>query len=363
MYSIWIMLVITMSILHIYLKHHTAETANIISKKEKIDRTSAILNSISAIEFLNTTEATRRNLLSFEPPKLYADDPSSPRLAWLMTFPNSGTTYTMFLIQEVTETAVANIYGSAFYSKDENMIYKNTQDSFPVYQDRLSGPFLFSDHDVPKSPNSFVLTKTHCNGYCNECPPSRYITNRDTFFQGCRTGVKVRVTDKGPTLNGMRENGNIKTEYLRHDPNLIKKAVHLIRNPLDNIGARFHHVLKLDHTEHLKNTQNKFTFDFNGFHEYCHYLDSKFWDRDTEWYTKEQLELAKKIPCHAEFYKYVQWHNLAFSVTNDILGIPVLVIMYEHYHHHLGVTVDRLMKFLGLTKLNSPPKFDFNRCE
>lgn len=307
-------------------------------------------------------EPRRRKLVSFETPKINADDPTSPQLAWLMTFPNSGTTYTMSLIQQVTETTVANVYGSAFYSKDENVIYKNIFDSIPVYQDRLSGPFFFSNYDAPKSPNSFILTKTHCSGYCTDCAPSRYISGKVVFFQGCRTGAKIKVSDAPQKKNGVTPNDNVKVEYLRHDPTLIKRAVHIFRNPLDNIGARFHHMLKLGRTENLENIQDMFNFDFTGFHEYCHYLDSKFWDRDSEWYTKQQLELAKKIPCHAEFYKYIQWHNLAFSTTEDIMeDIPVLVVLYEHYHHHLGVTVDRLMRFLGLDKLNNPPKFDFNR--
>ena len=63
------------------------------------------------------------------------------------------------------------------------------------------------------------------------------------------------------------------------------------------------------------------------------------------------------------FFKYIQWHNKAFHATKEILGIPTIVIEFEHFQHHLDVTTARLLRFLQLPKIKEPPNFVFNRCK
>jgi len=291
-----------------------------------------------------------RNLLNRQ--SISVNDSNAPSLAWLMTFPDSGTTYTQKLIQQVTETTTANVYGTVYALKNGNSLIEQ-QSSIPVFNDRLSGPFKFSEYDLPKSP-SHLLTKTHCGGYCTDCPPHRYIVNKLNFYQHCRTGVKLTIDPK---------TGKKTKEQLWHDPSLVKKAVHLFRNPLDNVASRFRHVWKLGKTSEMEGVREKFSFDSEGFHAYCEYIDSKYADAFAEWNTEGVLELARKVPCHTEFFKYIQFHNLGFRVTREILEIPTLVINFEHFQHHLDVTVTRLLRFLELPRVNNPPDFTYNRCK
>jgi len=182
-----------------------------------------------------------------------------------------------------------------------------------------------------------------CAGYCYDCLPKQYIHEFGQFYKGCVSGS--RVTVKG---------GEVTNEIVAHDQSLVKKAVHIIRNPLDNVAARFHFVWKRGDTG--------LNFDTEGYHEWCSYLDDKYKEDYKSAYSQPLWELAQKVPCHAEFYKYVQWHNFSFEVTGkNTLNIPVLIIDYEHFHSHLESTIKRLLDFLELPNKHSPPEFIFNR--
>jgi hypothetical protein len=56
------------------------------------------------------------------------------------------------------------------------------------------------------------------------------------------------------------------------------------------------------------------------------------------------------IPCQAELYRYVQWHNLAFSMSRD-LALPTLVVHYDDYKDHLERTLRRISNFLQLPRV------------
>lgn len=62
------------------------------------------------------------------------------------------------------------------------------------------------------------------------------------------------------------------------------------------------------------------------------------------------------IPCQADFYRYIQWHNLAFTTTWD-LGIPTLVVHYESYTNNFNETKNDLLEFLEQDEVNDAPTF------
>jgi len=62
------------------------------------------------------------------------------------------------------------------------------------------------------------------------------------------------------------------------------------------------------------------------------------------------------IPCQADFYRYIQWHNMAFTSTWD-LGIPTLVVHYESYTTNLNETKDALLEFLEQDEVADAPPF------
>eukprot|EP00592_Proboscia_alata_P022032 CAMPEP_0194411442 /NCGR_PEP_ID=MMETSP0176-20130528/9619_1 /TAXON_ID=216777 /ORGANISM="Proboscia alata, Strain PI-D3" /LENGTH=181 /DNA_ID=CAMNT_0039213415 /DNA_START=45 /DNA_END=587 /DNA_ORIENTATION=- len=82
---------------------------------------------------------------------------SGPRVAWLMSFPNSGTSYTGSLIKAVSNRTTATNYGKEGLFSDE-------VGSIPLRSDSLSGPYKsISSNDMP---TTYVQTKTHCGGRC-----------------------------------------------------------------------------------------------------------------------------------------------------------------------------------------------------
>ena len=66
------------------------------------------------------------------------------------------------------------------------------------------------------------------------------------------------------------------------------------------------------------------------------------------------------VPCRAEFYRYVQWHNLAFTVTDD-LEVPSHVLHYEDYSTRFDDVTNDLIDFLELERKGDAPDFIVNK--
>lgn len=66
------------------------------------------------------------------------------------------------------------------------------------------------------------------------------------------------------------------------------------------------------------------------------------------------------VSCHAEFFRYVQWHNLAVESVQK-LEIPVIYIHYEDYTTNLQKETDRMLHFLNMTRVGTLPIFDSNK--
>ena len=121
----------------------------------------------------------------------------------LMSFPNSGTSYTISNTELVSQRTTASNYGIGLY----------THERLP------SGPFLHRDQmDLP---SSFLLTKTHCMGYCDDCHPRVFvIQSTQSFWEGCLSGEQM--------VNGNR------TKF-SYDGSLVTRAIHLFRSPFEYV--------------------------------------------------------------------------------------------------------------------------------
>mmetsp|Transcript_20605 Transcript_20605/g.27046 ORF Transcript_20605/g.27046 Transcript_20605/m.27046 type:complete len:105 (+) Transcript_20605:1-315(+) len=64
----------------------------------------------------------------------------------------------------------------------------------------------------------------------------------------------------------------------------------------------------------------------------------------------------QSVPCHGDFFRYVQWHNLAFVTTHDLI-VPTYVLHYENYEENFNQTVAGLLNFLQLDWENEAPEF------
>jgi hypothetical protein len=257
------------------------------------------------------------------------------QIAWLMSFPNSGTTYTNHLIQDYTKTTTATNYGQE---------QSTTETSIPVLPDAsLVGPFF--RYPTWNKPPKYILTKTHCGAELPEAP-----NTVEEFEQDCRSGKRI--------WNGTK----IKTTY---NDATVKRAVHLIRNPFDNIVARLHmkqHNWKSGDPSH-RDRLKVFNKTREGFRAYCINEDSKSalqdWNNPTMIFgadvAKEHnssglqvlVQHAKNTPCHAEFILYTRWHNFALKVLQRN-HIPALTLFYEDYASDWEETAQRLFDFLAL---------------
>lgn len=167
--------------------------------------------------------------------------------------------------------------------------------------------------------------------------------NAQSFTQSCLEGDHIIEGDEEVVYS--------------YSPNLVSRAVHVIRNPLDNIVSRFH----LTHDTFVKENQTNMTAKYTrtkaGFRSFCTYMGKSFHEEGMlhEFY-HDLFEEFYSIPCFNDFFRYIQWHNLAFTTTED-LRLPTMIIHYENYTTNFDQTEDALLDFLDLDKVHEPPLF------
>ena len=330
---------------------------------------------------------------------LNSENKGRGKIALIMSYPNSGTSYTSKLVRMATGYTTATNYG--FEALVDTTEYK----SVPVYTYSSDGPYWLhppiesiddtgtetgkntdsvekketKQNVLPVPPSSAsILTKTHCGIRCTHCPPYMYMENEETFYQRCLSGSR-----KVPDNNNKKKNNSgetttsrkYKKEYVTYSPNLINSTIHLIRNPFDNAISRFHHELK----EHTKNpTKYQYWIDRyprnkDGFRKWCNdeytmygrdeveYNWSEYFgkDDDDEKEEKDIVDYFEGVSCHAEMVRYALWHKLALS-TVDRLGVPVLYLYYEDYAVDLEGEANKLLNFLNLPRRRKGGRVDAN---
>lgn len=273
----------------------------------------------------------------FLPADAEEEDNEQLKAVWLMSFPNSGTSFTIHLTREASNTTTATNYGLEGEIKDKP--------SVPVFNSSLEGPFfeLIPDRTT-NLPPKYILTKTHCGGYCADCHPQNYIESTRSFQLMCQSGIRGRMTETGLT----------KDWKVTYDAKYVKKAIHILRNPLDNVVARFHLMHKRENAP--KSFTTKYAYNSTGFNLWCADQDKA---RDLRNFRLIDNKLADKldaVPCRQEFFMYLQWHNLAFE-TSRALGLPTLILYYEDYSNNFDLTEKRLLKFLELPSVGGVEPF------
>jgi len=260
---------------------------------------------------------------------------SWPRVAWLMSFPNSGTSYTGQFVKQASNTRTATNYG------EENLLNGK---SVPIFPDHPEGPFYVDPsssrvRNQLSNPPHYVLTKTHCAGYRTNSPPELYVERITSFARKCASTKYIADSKSGVVLTG---------RYQARD--MVDKAIHLYRNPFDNIVSRFHLELKRQST-HDPLTAG-LTKSRKGFRKFCKRMDERWieHERTSIVYTDELLSVMQNIPCHSDFVRYVEWHNQAHVTTSD-LQLETLLLHYETYAAPTyEATTQTLLDFLELTR-------------
>lgn len=301
----------------------TTRSTSIRTRGGLLQASTDVSNSESALTLASTSE----------------DEPQVPKVVWLMSFPNSGTSYTLHLTREASNTTTATNYALEGDIKD--------QPSVPIHDGATEGPFLQLTRElVTAVPSKYILTKTHCHAFCADCKPHNYLETPRSFEVSCRSGKRA-VLD---------EAGHLTKTKVTYDQSLVEKAVHMFRNPLDNVVARFH--LEYNTAKVKKGAIWTETHPNNqeGFVIWCKEMDKSSQLSKMRWIDPQLMSLLRNVPCHEEFFRYVQWHNLAFDVTRG-RGIPVHVIQYQQYSENFEDTLTDLLEFLELPRTGKVEPF------
>ena len=91
-----------------------------------------------------------------------------------------------------------------------------------------------------------------------------------------------------------------------YDLTLVKKVIHLIRNPIDNVVSNFHHQFKVKAESGENEWMSSYSNDIEGFRKWCKMLDDKWAKDERKYLPKETYSNFVGIPCHGLFNKYVQ---------------------------------------------------------
>ena len=259
-------------------------------------------------------------------------------IAWLMSFPNSGTSYTLKATRRASSISFATNYG------EETLEESPRGELSPlIYPSIPSGPF-WSCCETDECPyicpeEGFVLTKTHCAGF----GITKGLESKDTFLTGC-----LRYTTPNDELPRT------------YDIDLVKKAVHLIRDPFDNVVSRFHH-----ERNNRMSSMERGVYDnsHSGFRAFCRdKVDGIDLDLDEGRvaFPEEILSLLENVPCRMDFLRYIGWHNRAFQVSSDT-KIPTLVLHYESYASNWDDTMANLLDFIGMAKKEDTSSYHFKK--
>ena len=286
-----------------------------------------------------------RQQTKFHPSKNRSPEKSlGPEIALLISFPNSGTSFTLRHVRSVTRFGTATNYAK----ETKEVKVENYTGVIPTIQsgDCIDCPLpMPHDSDSPL-PEDFVLVKTHCLGFTSQnWNETGILTSKEAFLQGCVT----------PYLSVPSNNtaGRIKQiKSCPYAPSLVKRVVHIMRNPLDNIVSRFHL-----YQSNLFDAQKFGLSDLNvtaddalprsaeGFRKYCSFKDRELANsRDSAIFR----EFHSLVPCLSEFFLYIQWHNNAFHATSE--GVPTHFFYYEDFETNFTETSSSLLKFLHLKR-------------
>jgi len=302
-------------------------------------------------------------------------------IALLLSFPNSGTTYTLANSEYRTNISTATNYESEVLSPV----------LVPVNHD-ADAPFLFSPHRQREA--RFVLTKTHGIGYsyCDDCHHSQTVQDVEGFGEGCRRAdLNIRL----PALPDDTDHCYQTNRYFWYSTQHILKVVHLLRNPYDNVVARMHlgAQLRREEPERVRISSRHRNLDdsevetflrqFNDTNEgvlaWCRYADDLFHDESSMYkedgsfrgtpseahsvrnvsIPESTMSVLRRVPCHSEWFRYVQWHNLAVEMYKSQIRMvdDAHVVYYEDYTNNLDATSREISTFLEQPVLHEPLKF------
>lgn len=262
----------------------------------------------------------------------------TPSLVWMFGFPQSGAAYIFHLIHVITKTATATNFGHSVMDL-KGIVHVAKHDSYRVYG--TGGPALLSAN-ILDVPDKRILTWASADGACRNCHPRKYMYNYARFRELCWEGS---ILDNGQQV------------AVKYNPEYVKSAVHLFRDPFDNIVLRFwaerEEMQILGHNTWLK----RYPSSSDGFQTWCNDRDAEWYDVEKAWYGEDTMKMAEGVICRQEFYKYIMFHNNVVR-TRQTYNLPTFLLKYEDLYLDYEETIGKLIEFLDLPTVRDPPPRD-----
>jgi hypothetical protein len=246
------------------------------------------------------------------------------------------------MTREATNCTTATNYALEGEIKD-----KPSVQAIPGPEGEL-GPFLELIPDLFTTVPEVILTKTHCAGFGTGPRSGKIIHTDRSFMTGCLTGTRAIETDDG-----------LKRVGVTYKPERVKKAIHIFRHPLDNIVARFHLEFNVQGRRGNPDFTKSFPKNATGFQRWCALDDLSLDLLKSRFIDRRLRRTLSEVPCFVEFFRYAQWHNLAFSTSHD-MAIPTMLLHYHEYSDDFMKTRDRVLDFLELTPVIEAVEYEFH---
>jgi Sulfotransferase domain len=247
--------------------------------------------------------------------------PSDLKITLFMTFPNSGTTYTLQMLASLTGLHAATVYGSVIDNATD-------ESDISVYPGESGGPYwLTFRQNYTGRPKRYVLVKTHCSG-------GEALGPLEVFINLC-------LRCNHPRNHSINNNVARQASHSQINTTRVKKAVHLMRDPFDNVVARYHYVNR----KKLGNLEPS----HDGFRAFCQQSDLSANSYEKKVFAP-YISMVGNLTCKLDFMRYFQWHNNAISAISA-MKLDSLFLRYEDYGTQFDSTVQSLVDFMHMSPL------------
>mmetsp|Transcript_14985 Transcript_14985/g.18810 ORF Transcript_14985/g.18810 Transcript_14985/m.18810 type:complete len:653 (+) Transcript_14985:77-2035(+) len=268
--------------------------------------TSAILSVTSTHAIEDSTSSLRR--------QSHRRATIPGEVVWILSYVHSAGDFTERLINAITQ---------------DNPAERNDHESFIL------------DPERPDTEDDFVVTRSHCGGVClSECTPNQYVLAPDGFLDQCVEHASFR--------------GELD---LRLDVDDLRRGrvVHMVRDPFSTAAAGYIYEWNVHRKANNEEWLLHHSKDSEGFIKWCTEMDMRNKESEGVTFDVKTNTLLEGVPCHTEIFKWVQWHNNAFIIEEQ-LSLKVLVVHQEDYSSNSGV-VDNILQFLGRNQVGEAPVF------
>lgn len=204
---------------------------------------------------------------------------SGKRVALLLSFPGSGDSIVVDLLEEGKDVSVSNVGAKAY-------IVGRHPDKL------ILARYFFK----PYQANDFLLSKTECTRSSYEYNYFLSSNLRESeFYESC-----------------LRQYSSSSDDF--YDSEVIKSLIHFYRHPIDNIVSRYIQ----DYNKNPLKYRN--IVEGATFQSFCSMRDAEFYNGRNQIFD---------FPCSSDFQRYVQWHNIVNRLEKKLKMSTFSVYYFE----------------------------------